>query len=423
MKARDVIAAGIVHLSQSRLRAGLSILGISIGIASVLCMMAISDGAGKIITDDLKKFGGSNRILFDTHTAIWKRGRLVRRTTERYTFEDIFAIEAECPSVLFLLPTAVDRYRRSTVTSQYGGQTRTYVEGVTPDYAQGMHWGVQHGRFFSENDIESGAQVCILGAEAAVDLFGEAFAIGEEVKIKFSWRHPAIRCRVVGIMAPKGRSLHNSYSLDDIVCVPLTTHQQRLSGEDDLMRFTLFFQEGADVYRVIDSVKDVLRKRHRGKDDFIRYRLPNRSIRQLEHIQRVIQISLGSIAGFSLFVGGIGIMNICLVSVGEKTREIGLRKSVGAKQIDIFWQFLTESICLCFCGGALGIVGGWFAAHGMVRLAIRVVPIVPKWPVVLSGHWILISVIFSIFMGVGFGVYPAMWAARMTPIDALRAEN
>ena len=114
---------------------------------------------------------------------------------------------------------------------------------------------------------------------------------------------------------------------------------------------------------------------------------------------------------------------MCLVSVGEKTREIGLRKSVGARQIDIFYQFLTESICLCFWGGALGIVGGWFSAHGMARLAVRIMPIVPEWPVVLSLYWILISVFFSIFMGVGFGVYPAMRAARLSPIDALRTEN
>ena len=116
-------------------------------------------------------------------------------------------------------------------------------------------------------------------------------------------------------------------------------------------------------------------------------------------------------------------MNMCLVSVGEKTREIGLRKSVGARRIHIFYQFLTESICLCFCGTLLGIAGGWLAAHGMARLAVRIVPIVPTWPVVLSGRWILISVIFSIFMGVSFGIYPAMRAARLSPIDALRAEN
>ena len=116
-------------------------------------------------------------------------------------------------------------------------------------------------------------------------------------------------------------------------------------------------------------------------------------------------------------------MNICLVSVGEKTREIGLRISVGARRIDIFWQFLTESICLCLCDTLLGIAGGWLAAHGMARIAVRILPIVEKWPVVLSGHWILISVLFSVFMGIAFGVYPAIRAARLSPIDALRTEN
>ena len=146
-------------------------------------------------------------------------------------------------------------------------------------------------------------------------------------------------------------------------------------------------------------------------------------MKRLTHIEKVIKIALGSIAGFSLFVSGIGIMNICLVSVGEKTREIGLRKSVGAKRSDIFWQFLTESVCLCLCGGISGIGCGWLAAHGMAQLAVRIVPIVLKWPVVLSGLWIPISVVFSIFMGISFGVYPAIRAARLAPIEALRTEK
>ena len=145
--------------------------------------------------------------------------------------------------------------------------------------------------------------------------------------------------------------------------------------------------------------------------------------RRLDHIEKVIKITGGSIAGFSLFVSGIGIMNICLVSVGEKTREIGLRKSVGAKQIHIFYQFLTESICLCLSGTALGIAGGWAAAHGMAQLAVRIVRVVPEWPVVLSLPWIVTSVIFSIVMGITFGVYPAILAARLPPIEALRTEN
>ena len=421
MKRRDAIVTGILHLSQNRLRAGLSILGIFIGIASVLCMMAIGDGAKLLITKDLEKLGGTNQVQLWTRSTIWKRGRLVR-TTERYTLEDAKTIEAECPNVLFALPKN-ERFRPHLVSSQYGSQPSPHLEGVTANYALGMQWEIQEGRFLSENDIENATQVCVLGANIANELFGDFSAIGQEVKVRFSWRLPSVRLRVVGVMKAKGSSLSSWRSLDDTVCVPLTTRQQRLIGNPYVDRLVLFFKKDADVYSIIDSAKDVLRKRHRGKDDFISYWIPKGNIQRLAHTQRMIKIALGSIASFSLFVGGIGIMNMCLVSVGEKTREIGLRKSVGARRIHIFWQFLTESICLCFCGSILGIAGGWFAAQGMAKLAVRIVPILPEWPVVLSGHWILISIIFSIFMGIGFGVYPAMRATRLSPTDALRAEN
>ena len=422
MKIRDVVVAGILHLSQNRLRAGLSILGILIGIASVLCMMAIGDGAKRLIVKDLEKLGGANQIQLWTRSTIWKRRRLVRRTTERYTLEDAHAIEAECPNILFVLPKN-ERFRPHLIRSRYGSQPSPHLEGVTADYALGMHWEIQEGRFLSENDIENATQVCILGASIAGELFGNISPIGQEVKVRFSWRLPSVRLRVVGVMKAKGRSLSSWRSLDDTVCVPLTTRQQRIFRNPYVDRLVLFFQKDADVYSIIDSVKDVLRKRHRGKDDFIGDWIPKGNIQRLAHTQKMIKIALGSIASFSLFVGGIGIMNMCLVSVGEKTREIGLRKSVGARRVHIFWQFLTESICLCFCGSIFGIMGGWLAAHGMARIAVRIVPILPEWPVVLSGHWILISVVFSVFMGVGFGVYPAMRAARLSPIDALRAEN
>ena len=184
-----------------------------------------------------------------------------------------------------------------------------------------------------------------------------------------------------------------------------------------------FFKKGENVNHVVNDVKSVLSKRHRGKDDFIYTWVPKRSTRKLDRIEKIIKIMLGSIAGFSLFVSGISIMNMCLVSVGEKTREIGLRKSVGARRIDIFLQFLTESICLCLSGALFGIAGGWLFAHGMARIAVRIVTIVEKWPVALSLQWILISVIFSIFMGIVFGVYPAIRAAWMSPIEALRSDT
>ena len=421
MKLYEAIAAGISHFSENRLRAGLSILGIFIGIASVLCMMAIGEGAKRLITQDIEKLGGANQVRFWTRTTIWRNGRLLRHTSERYTLEDAYAIEAECPDVLFVLPK--DEKYVPLITSREGSQSRPFLEGVTADYARGLHWEVETGRFLSNNDIQTASMFCVLGANTANELFRETSALGAELKIRY-WPQPPVRMRVVGVMKAKGNSLIASwYSLDDMVCVPLTTYQQRFTGTRHIQELIIFFQKDADVNKVIDSVKNVLRKRHRGKEDFIAYWIPKRSARELEHIQKVIKIALGGIAGFSLFVSGIGIMNICLVSLGEKTREIGLRKSVGARGVDIFWQFLMESICLCFCGTVLGIAGSWFAAHGMARLVVRFVPIVPEWPVVLSLHWILISVIFSILMGVSFGVYPAMRAARLSPIDALRAEN
>ena len=423
MELRDAITAGVNPLAQNKLRAGLSILGILIGVAGVLCMIAIGDGGKEIIAKDIEKLGGANQFTLFTRTSVFKRGRRGRRTTERYTLQDAYAIEAECPEVLYVLPNheTFDNF----VSSRAGNQAIALLEGTTADYARGMNWELQVGRFLTGNDIETAAQVCVLGSDIAIELFGEASPLGQEVKVRYYryWRQKPVRMRVVGVMKPKGRSLTWEYSLDDAVCLPLTTDQQRLSGIRYVDYMIVFFKKGTDVNSIIVSVKNILRKRHGGQDDFIGAYIPKLTFQRLEHIQKVIKIALGSIAGFSLFVSGIGIMNICLVSVGEKTREIGLRKSVGAKQIDIFWQFLTESICLCLCGGVLGIAGGWGAAHGMARLAVRIVPVVEAWPVVLSGPWMLTSIIFSIVMGVGFGVYPAMWAAQLSPVDALRTED
>ena len=408
MKIRDAIAAGILHLHQNRLRAGLSILGILIGIASVLCLMAIGDGAKLLIAKDLEKLGGANQVQLWVRRTLWKRGRLVR-TTERYTFEDAYAIEAECPNVLFVLPKN-ERFRPHLVSSRYGSHPSPHLEGVTANYALGMRWEIQEGRFLSESDIENATQVCVLGANIAGELFEDISAIGQEVKVRFSWQNPSVRLRVVGVMKAKGSSVSSWRSLDDTLCVPLTTRQQRLVGNPYVDRLVLFFKKMRMFTVSSIQLKDVLRKRHRGKDDFIGYWIPKGNIQRLAHTQRIIKIALGSIASFSLFVGGIGIMNMCFVSVGEKTREVGLRKSVGAKRIDIFWQFLTESICLCLCGAVVGIVGGWLAAHGMARLAVRIMPVVPEWPVVLSLPWMLTSVLFSVFMGISFGVYPAIRA-------------
>ena len=420
MKFRDAIATGITHLAENKLRAGLSILGIFIGVASVLCMMAIGDGAKKIISDRIETLGGIDQVQLRNNYGVFRRGRW-HRITERLKFEDALAIEAEVPNIRYVLPK--NEGYRILITSRDGRQARPVLEGVTADYARGMHWSVQEGRFISENDVTQALQVCVLGNNVATELFGETSPIGKEVNIKYRYWYASTRARVIGVMAVKGIGVGSTWTLDDVVCVPLTTHQQRISGYDYIERITIFTEKDVDKSEIIALARAVIRRKHQNRDDFVRHWVPTGGVKRLEHIQRVIKIALGSIAGFSLFVSGIGIMNICLVSVGEKTREIGLRKSVGAKQIHIFWQFLTESVCLCLCGGVLGIAGGWVAGHGMARLAVRIVPIVPEWPVVLSLPWIVTSIVSSLFMGISFGVYPAMRAAWLSPIDALRTEN
>jgi len=400
------------------MRAGLSILGIFIGVASVLCMMTVGDGAKKIITDNVKRIGGENHIRFATRYSYRHRGRIIR-PNERYTVEDALAIEASCPGVTAVLPRnlAINVF----ITYQ-GRESRPQVEGITADYRDLMSWNIQEGRFISENDVEHALHVCVLGANVSTDLFGDTSPIGKEVEIRFRNLYTGIRMRVVGKLIPKGRSLI-SLSLDDAVCIPITTFQKRVSGKTHVDRLIVFKKKGEDVDRVVNYIKVLLRKRHRGKDDFIRTWIPKRSSRGLDRIEKMKKIALGSIAGFSLFVSGISIMNMCLVSVGEKIREIGVHKSVGARRIDIFLQFLTESVCLCLSGALFGIVGGWLFAHGMARVVVRILPIVDKWPIALSLQWTLISVIFSIFMGIVFGVYPALRAAWMSPIEALRSDT
>ena len=419
MKLHDAITSGVDHIFQNRLRAGLSILGILIGVASVLCMMAIGDGANQLIADDLERMGGPNQFQFTIRYRINRHGRLLW-TKERYNLGDALAIEEQCPKVLFVLPKN-ERWNR-LFTSPQGNQTRSILESVTEQYADGMQWKVQSGRFLSENDLATATQVCVLGTQVAIDLFGEDSPLGQEIKIRYYWRN-AVRCRVIGVMAPRGRTLRTGWSLDDVVCIPLTTYQQRISGNDYIERLTVFTEEDANMARVIEIARNIIRKRHRNTDDFIYHWTAVATVERMEHIEKVIKIALGSIAGFSLFVSGISIMNICLVSVSEKAREIGLRKSVGAKRRDIFWQFLTESVCLCLCSGLLGIGFGYFAAYGMALLAVKIVPVVPKWPVVVSVSWMLGSVFFSMVMGVGFGLYPAMRATQLSPIDALRADT
>jgi putative ABC transport system permease protein len=409
-------------------------LGIIIGVASVLAMIAIGDGAKMIVLQDAQKLGGVNQFTMyrSSHKRVNNRW-VPNRSNEYFEYEDVLAIEAECPSVELVVPR-IPEWRGVLVQAAGGAEHRTGYNGVNSSFAEAMDWNIQQGRFISDEDIDNESKVCVIGSDVVVALFGNTSPVGKEIKIgkgsggrfdrygRKDQKRITERFVVVGTMETRGRSLRFGWNLDDMIFMPLTTAQERFTGNDRIVMLSVHAHTVEEIPQAIEEVKVVLRKMHKGQDDFFSIWDMREGMAQLDKISKVIKIALGSIAGFSLLVGGIGIMNMMLVAVTERTREIGLRKAVGAKRADILLQFLIEAIAMCSVGGAIGVLVGMFAGEGMAVLAVNIVKIVPEWPSVISTEWILISVSFSAIIGVSFGLYPAIKASALTPIEALRTD-
>ncbi|RKU07794.1 ABC transporter permease [Candidatus Poribacteria bacterium] len=430
MKFGEGFFIGLTAIRTNKMRSLLTMIGIVVGVASVLSMIAIGDGAKLIILDSFEKIGGAHHFRLNRNPWIKKDGRWEpNRSGEYLTYEDVLAIEAECPSV----SNAWCRinYYNILVLANGGAEKRTGVIGTIPLYEIGMSWGPERGRFISKADITNRTKVCVLATDVSEALFGEEDPIGEEVKVILDyegwsggWRpnRVAERFKVVGVMRQRGKVLGGSWNLDDRLFIPLTTMQERFTGDHHVRSFSIQANSVDHIDQAIDEVKAVLSKRHRNQDDFFKIDVPKAKFAQFEKVSRLIKIVLGGIAGFSLLVGGIGIMNMMLVSVTERSREIGLRKALGAKRRDILCQFLVEAVSMCSVGGLLGVGLGIFAGQGMANVAVKIAKVVPEWPAVISLQWMLISVAFSATIGIFFGVYPAIKAARLSPIEALRAE-
>lgn len=433
MRIFEGLSVGISAIRSNKLRSLLTMLGIIIGVASVLAMISIGDGAKEIVLQDAQKLGGVNQ--FTMYRSSYRRvGRrwMPNRSNEYFKYEDVLAIEAECPSVKVVVPR-IPEWRGVQIQAADGSETRSGYNGVNASFSEAMDWGIQEGRFISDEDIENKAKVCVLGTEVALNLFGKKSPINQEIKIgrgggrfdrygRGDQVRIAERFTVVGTMMPRGRSLRFGWNLDDMVFLPLTTAQERFTGNDHIVMLSVQANTVDDVPKAIEEVKEVMRTRHKNQDDFFDLRDMREGMAQLDKISRVIKIALGSIAGFSLLIGGIGIMNMMLVAVSERTREIGLRKALGAKRLDIMLQFLIESIVMCIIGGVLGIGLGYLAGEGMAIIAVKIVKMVPDWPAVISMQWVIISVSFSALIGVSFGLYPALKASALSPIEALRTE-
>ena len=433
MRIVEAVSVAIAAMRNNKMRSLLTMLGIIIGVTSVLAMIAIGDGAKEIVRQDAQKLGGANQFFLYRMSYKRVNNRWVRnRSSEYLKYEDISAMEAECPTISAATPQ-IWNWGGVLLQASGGAEIRAGWIGVDANYNTAMDWDVKDGRFITDEDVKNASKVCVLGDGIATALFGDKSPLGQEIKIarhngsgnrqgQKGKRRYMERFTIVGTFVPRGTSLRFGVSFDNLAFIPISTIQERFTGNDRIPNITVYAHTVKEVPQAVEEVKTVIRKRHKNQDDFIRIFEMHAGMAQLEKISKIIKITLGSIAGFSLLVGGIGIMNMMLVAVTERTREIGLRKALGAKSLDILLQFLTEAVIMCGVGGAIGVGLGMLAGEGMALLAVKIVRIVPEWPAVISLQWILISVSVSAIIGISFGLYPAIKASSLTPIEALRKD-
>ena len=397
-------------LRVNRMRSALTMLGIIIGVAAVIAMVGVGAGATKRIQDQIQSIG-SNLIMVMPGSVSTNGVRLGAGAVASLTQDDSKAIAAECPSVALSVPTV-----RGGVQVVYGNNNwATNAQGVTPDYMTVRDYTMLSGQFFTTQDVDAAAKVAVLGETVAENLFGDSDPTGQVVIIK------NVPFTVAGVLTPKGQS-PTGQDQDDVILLPISTAMQKVLGANRanaqaVGSLTVQAVSPQAMDQAIQEMEALLRERHRilpGLEDDFTIRNLTEVFQAQETSAQVMSILLGAIASVSLIVGGIGIMNIMLVSVTERTREIGLRQAVGAKTGDILMQFLVEAVTLSVLGGIIGIAVGLAASLLISHFA--------KWSTAVSPLSILLAFLFSALVGVFFGYYPARKAAFMDPIEALRYE-
>ena len=396
-------------LSRNPLRAGLTMLGIIIGIGAVITMVSLGQGASAAVQSEIASLGTNVVIIVPGATTVGGvRGGL--GTLSTLTVDDAEAIESK----IYGITTAL--YANRSVlqaVSEYKNWS-TVVLGTTPEFIDVRNWPLAEGNFFTQSDMNSAANVAVLGKTAVRNLFNPGDeVVGAQLRIK------NVPLRVIGVLAPKGQSI-TGQDQDDLVVLPFSTAERKVLGTQFLGTVGVMLiatQSPSDIPVVVDEIRDLLRTRHRlhpsDEDDF--------TIRTMEDIteaiagaSRTMMLMLMGIASISLIVGGIGIMNILLVSVTERTKEIGLRMAVGAKRTHILLQFLIEAIMLTAIGGIIGIAVGIGTSSFLTRAI--------GWPTIISSQAVAASLLFSFIVGVFFGLYPANKASKLNPIEALHYE-
>jgi putative ABC transport system permease protein len=409
MNAFQVFRVAIRALLRNKLRSFLTTLGVVIGVSAVIAMVAIGEGAKAKVAEAFASMG-SNLLIVLSGSTTSGGARAGFGSLPTLTWEDIKAIRSECSAVRYASPQL--RANASVISEDQNWGTS--INGISPEYFAIKDWPAASGGLITQSDVEGATKVVVLGMTVVEKLYGpSADPVGQTVRIK------NFPFQVIGVAARKGQSVMGQ-DQDDVVFMPYPTFQAKIQGglQKYIPGIIMVSANSADeISRAEKQISNLLRDRHHipfgADDDFSIRNLTEMATAQQEGVNTITSL-LASIALVSLFVGGIGIMNIMLVSVTERTREIGIRMAVGARPRDVLAQFLVEALTLSFFGGIIGVVLGLFGAN---RLAGHF-----GWPVMVRVDIIVIAVSFSGLVGVIFGLYPAMKAARLDPIDALRFE-
>jgi len=393
-------------LLANKVRSALTMLGIIIGVGAVVAMISIGAGANKSVTGRIQGLGSNLLTVIAGSGAGSGGARQAAGTSNSLTLDDAKAIEK---NVSALVKNVSPEYNSQSQVIYLNQNVNTQINGVTEKYQAVHNFKAKYGSFISNGDVNTQSRVAVLGQEVVNNLFNGTNPIGKNIKIK------NIPFKVIGVMEYKGGS--GFQNPDDVIFIPLTTAQKRVFGGDSLRSISLEVSEKSLMTTASSQVTNLLLNRHKITDaDAADFQIFNQAdlLSTLNTVTNTLTLLLGGIAGISLLVGGIGIMNIMLVSVTERTREIGLRKAVGAKRRDILVQFLIEAIVLSLIGGGLGLVLGISGS--------KIIASIAGWPTVVSLNSIGLAFFFSAGIGIIFGVFPARRASRLNPIDALRYE-
>jgi putative ABC transport system permease protein len=411
--ARDA-QLGMQNLQAHGLRSLLTMLGMIFGVAAVVAMLSIGAGARQKVMALIEQMGVRNLIVEAKETTEWQAHQKVRKVSPGLTFEDYRVILADVDDIVTSTPRKRMTPSKTIPQSQQDVPT---IYGVGPSYQHiaGLH--LLDGRFFSQDDEDRGAPVCVLGISARWSMFGDSNPIGKYVKANDQW------FRVIGVVSPQLSAQSDtpgtaSVDANNLIYVPLNASILRLEDSysdvrDEIDGIYLNLSQNADMTSAARVVRTILDSSHHGARDFSVI-VPAELLAEQKRTENLFNAVMVAIASISLVVGGIGIMNIMLASVSERTREIGLRRAVGARQSDIVRQFVVEATTISFAGGSVGVVFGFLMSRLIAWLA--------GWSTIVTASSIALAFLVSISVGLVFGIYPAMKAARLDPVDAIRHE-